>query len=43
MMLVLLDRSAAFDTVDRHLLISQLHKIGMRGNAIYWLKSYLSL
>lgn len=40
--LVLLDLSAAFDTVDHHLLFNQLHRIGVRGNALCWLKSYLS-
>ena len=40
--LVLLDLSAAFSTIDHHLLIDQLHRIGMHGNAICWLKSSLS-
>ena len=40
--LVLLGLSAAFDTVDYLLLINQLHRSGVHGNAICWLKSYLS-
>ena len=39
---MLLGLSAAFDTVDHHLLINQLHRSGVHGNAICWLKSYLS-
>ena len=39
---MLLGISAAFDTVDHHLLINQLHRSGVSGNAICWLKSYLS-
>ena len=38
MILLLLDLSAAFDTVVHHLglLIKQLHVIGVGGNAICW-------
>ena len=38
--LVLLDVSAAFDTVD--LLLDKLHEIGIRDNAHRWIESYLS-
>ena len=34
--------SAAFDTVDHPLLLDQLYRIGIRGNAHRWMKSYLS-
>uniref|UniRef100_A0A669CA98 Reverse transcriptase domain-containing protein n=1 Tax=Oreochromis niloticus TaxID=8128 RepID=A0A669CA98_ORENI len=40
--LVLLDMTAAFDTVDHDLLISRLqHCVGISGSALLWLKSYL--
>ena len=43
MLLVLLDLSAAFDTVDHNILINQLEQnIGIRGSALALLKSYLS-
>lgn len=42
-MLVLLDLTAAFDTIDRNILISPLeHSIGLKGTALKWFKSYLS-
>jgi hypothetical protein len=42
-MLVLLDLSAAFDTIDHDILINRLKKkCGIRGTALKWLKSYLS-
>ncbi len=42
MVLVLLDLSAAFDTVDHAVLISRLeHCAGIRGNALKWFQSYL--
>ena len=40
--LVLLDLSAAFDTVDHRLLLDKLHEIDIRDNAHRWIQSYLS-
>ena len=40
--LVLLDLSAAFDTIDHHKLLNLLkHSFGIRGNALSWFQSYL--
>ena len=42
LILVLLDLSAAFDTIDHSLLISRLANIGIAGNALKWFTSYIS-
>ena len=42
MILVLLDLTAAFDTVDHNILVSRLqHLVGISGSALNWFRSYL--
>jgi hypothetical protein len=40
--LIMLDLSSAFDTVDHTLLIDQLYHLGFRDGALQWIRSYLA-
>ena len=41
--LVMLDLSAAFDTVDHQLLVNDMEEVGLRDSALAYMKSYLSV
>ena len=40
---MMLDLSAAFDTIDYHILVQRFeHDFGIKGTALDWFKSYIS-
>ena len=40
--LVLLDLSAEFDTITHEILLTELHRIGVQGDAHHWIESYIT-
>ena len=40
--LILLDLSAVFDTINHEILLTELHRIGVQGDAHRWIESYLT-